>query len=520
MTVPVLLYLLLLITVLTRPSHLLQDLTCYNDYIRNISCIWNSTGKYSEEHCVLLETRGHGKSCDLKPAEGQDRSLRTCQLVFKQVSGYHYKVTINVTCADSVVASFKDYRPAFNVKMHPPGKPVIAKSNVSWSLGSPHSTMIPSYYFQLQFKLSEQSWENAESWDRPGKIMSVELAEDNFVMGQSYDARVRVRPVESAEDSLKGMWSTWSPTTTWRSEVGEPPVGERSRSLPDPGPQLQVIAGLAAAAVTLLLLICWKYRRAGWVHKLKLPPVPNPSTYFHVLNSVHGGNFQKWLSPMFAPESFDIPQSFEDISAVEVFRAKDVTALLHPSLSNPTDLWDSSDSSASFSNMGYFYSQYQGSYGLEVCPVYFSYPTDTGSSDQEAGGEGDDPLPDGLFYEHLSELPEEPRQMDPDHRKWHAENIGEQDVKDDQKEVDILAPLTIAPFSQLVAVSPSLIQQHPHFPSMPSQSESSNEAPGSSNATAPLEGTLGRSSSERIEPSGGGYMTVREMMNTYCNKSI
>ncbi|KAJ8345750.1 hypothetical protein SKAU_G00299430 [Synaphobranchus kaupii] len=527
MEVPWPLSLLLLLTVHTTPGRSLQDLTCFNDYVKNISCTWNSSEKPPEEPCVLQEKQGHGKSCDLTPVEGQGHDFRTCQLVFKKVSGYYYNVTIYVVCGGSVVATLKEYRPALNVKMHPPGKPVIAKSNVSWSLGTPHSNSIYSYYFQLQFKRSEQPWQNAMSRNLTAKEMSVEVAEDRLEMGRLYEARVRVKPSESQAISLKGVWSSWSPTASWRSEVGRPPEREKPRS----GPELQLSLGLAVAVVALLVLISWKYNRDGWVYRLKLPHVPNPSTYFHALNSVHGGNFQKWLSPIFAPESFEVPQSFEDISAVEVCKAKDVTALLHGECaSEPTELWDSSAVSSCFSNMGYFYSKYPDSYEIEVCPVYFSYQTEAGRSEEERGGDGVDPLPSSSSYELLRDLPGESKQMDSGRREWEVEvevEEGEEEgeIEYGPKEMDTLPSPSILPFSLPGHVTPSPIPLPPHLPSislppLPFRDFDTDTAPASSNASGPLEGTLGRSASERIEPSSGGYMSVMEMMNTYGNKSI
>ncbi|XP_035254226.1 interleukin-2 receptor subunit beta-like [Anguilla anguilla] len=515
--------LFLLLAVQMLPCHSLHDLTCFNDYIKKISCVWNGFGTPPEVHCVLkAKAYGNVKSCELMPAEGEDQAFRTCQLAF-EVFTYYNKLTIHVVCGDSEVACLKDYRPAHNVKMHPPGKPIVVKSNVSWSLGSPHSNLIPSYNFELQYKRSEQPWENAVSRNLTAKQMSVELPEDELEKGRLYEARVRVKPPEPRNSlpALRGVWSSWSPTASWRSEVGRSPErASHPGSFPGLGPELQVTLGLVTAAVAFLVLITCKIHRAGWVYKWKLPHVPNPSTYFQSLNSVHGGNFQKWLSPMYAPESFDIPQSFEDISAVEVFKTEDVAALLHTS--NPTDLWDSSAGSSCFSNMGYFYSEYPDSYGTEV---HFSYQMDARCSVEVVGEEGDAPVPARSSYEHLSDHPGKSRQLDPGRREQNEEEEKEGDIGDGSKEIDTVPPLAILPFSLPNPVTPSPIPLPPHLLNMPllplpSHDFDSDTATGSSNAPGPLEGALGRSSSERIEPSSGGYMSVMEMLNTYCNKSI
>ncbi|KAJ8251565.1 hypothetical protein GJAV_G00222710 [Gymnothorax javanicus] len=490
------------------------DLTCFNDFINNITCTWNISGFHPEEHCILQgELTGHQtfvERCNLLPVEGQG-TTRSCHLLFQEWEFDRFdELPIKVTCENSTVAQYECI-PRLCVKMHPPGKPVISKSNVSWSLGSPHSRSIFGHYFQLQFKQSEQTWENAVSWDRPGEIMSVELAEDKLVMGQSYDARVRVRPVESAEDSLKGMWSNWSPTATWRSEVGEPPVevpappSDRSRTLPDPSPPHQVTVWLVAAAVALLVVISCKFHRAGWVHKLKLHPVPSPSTYFHVLNSVHGGNFQKWLSPMFAPESFAVPQSFEHISGVEV-KAKNCSQ----SPSEPAEQMEDSGSRS------------QGSYAVEVYLDHTDYRPVTMLSEEEVGVDGmvlqDTSLQICYSYEHLGG---EPRQLDPGCKDWSEEEEEqeeeleeEQESLDDPQEVDPRPPLTVLPFSLPTSISISHFPVPPHVPTIPLLSSpcpvsDSATAPGSNNVSALLIGALGRSPFAEIEACSGDYMSLR-----------
>ncbi|KAJ8386118.1 hypothetical protein AAFF_G00177120 [Aldrovandia affinis] len=331
---------LLLLSVQALPSYSLPGLSCINNLFGNITCTWNSSEISPEVHCVLqgkLQRLSMTKrTCDLKHMEGQDHTLKSCQLLFDRLIVYDI-VSIDVKCGNATLASVP-YKAGENVKLNPPDQPIINNFTISWS--QRHLSSLHNYVFELQFKLSDQPWQDAETAPAVDNQMSVELPQNMLEIGRSYQARVRVKPRE--EDVIRGMWSSWSPIASWKSEVGKSPW----KGL---GSELRITLGLVAAVTvsSLLLITC------GWFYKQKFPHVPNPSTYFEALNSVHGGNFQKWLGPLFVPESFDVTPHFEDISPVVIFKADNINTLLyneHPK--DPAEQWDSS-------------SKYPGSYSLE-----------------------------------------------------------------------------------------------------------------------------------------------------------
>ncbi|KAI1884512.1 hypothetical protein AGOR_G00227140 [Albula goreensis] len=550
---------LLLLSVQAISCHPQPGLTCVNDYMKNLSCIWNSKGRYSGEQCVLtakdkygtkhvfaLGVKGWGvnyiteyynvsirlypnmttitcfpfflacrKDCVLKPLEGQDHNLTGCQLAFEQIAGFYYKLTITVKCNSSSIADeLKNYQPAKNIKMHPPGKPVIANLSISWSLADLHSKFIQSYEFQLQLKHSHQLWQNSSTMNLMAMQMSVQLNEDHFEKGREYQARVRVKP---SGNELIGEWSNWSPIASWETPI---PVN----------------SGLVAAAALLLLLITCRYSRTGRFYAVKLPHVPNPSTYFDALNSVHGGNFQKWVGPLFAPESFNVTRH-DDISPVELFKANDITSLLYKDYpSNSGEPWECSEGSSCFSNMGYFYSKCPGSYSIEVCPVYFSYGPEEilpGEGEANEGPELDDfSIETDSSYEQLQDLQGGFPQLDPGCKegKEDQETGGKEEEEEGEGdngtgEMISLPPPAILPFSLPSQIPPSTVPVFPHLPSFPQLCLpmcvfDSGTANGCSDISGPLEGAPGRSSSVVIGPSNSGYMSVKEMQNTYCNKSI
>ncbi|XP_036409476.1 interleukin-2 receptor subunit beta-like [Megalops cyprinoides] len=529
--------LLLLLSVQPQPSCSFQGLTCVNDYINKTTCYWSNSGIGPEVDCGLCGRTRISKekiilsSCDLKPMEHHHHTVRSCQLVFATVFSSLHRLTITLKCENSTVAVLEDYRPARNIKMNAPGRPIISKYNISWSLGTPQSRYIMKYSFQMQYKKSAQLWQNAVSRNISNRQMSVELNEDMLEKGQWYEARVRIKPDEGT--GLKGEWSSWSPVASWRSEVGRSPAQDTIPPGIVQGSVLGLIVGPVAAVAVLLLLITCKWHGTSWFYKLQFPHVPNPSTFFDALNTIHGGNFQKWLSPMFDPESFEVPQCFDDISPVEVSKAKDVTALLYKEHSrSPAEHWDSSAGSSCFSNMGYFYSKYPGSYEIDACPVYFSYQAEEGCAEEEGGGEGvildDGPLQTSSSYECLEQLGElhgEPQHPDPGCRVGNEdqESCEEEKAEDGPKEMgDSSPPAIVLPLSLpgQMPFSSSLFPHHlPGFPQPPLafQGFDSGTAAGSSDTSCPLEG---RSSSVTFAPSSGGYVSVKDMQDTYCNKSI
>ncbi|XP_036409458.1 interleukin-2 receptor subunit beta-like [Megalops cyprinoides] len=523
--------LLFLLSVQLQPSFSHPSLTCRSDAIRTLTCNWDSTGMPPKTDCSL-----HGEinqinlksSCDLKPLKDQDRTVRSCQLVFENRKWFRtvFKANIAVKCqnsTNSTILALKDFKPTENIKMNAPGRPIISKSNISWSFDVPVSTYKFDYSFQMQYKKSAQLWQNVVPWDFSKQQMSVELNEDELEEGQQYEARVRVKPEGS---KFKGEWSSWSPVASWRSEVGR---SSEKRTIPPgivQGSVLGLIVGPVAAVAVLLLLITCKWHGTSWVYKLQFPHVPNPSKYFDALNTVHGGNFQKWLSPMFDPESFEVPQCFDDISPVEVSKAKDVTALLYKEHSRSlAEHWDSSAGSSCFSNMGYFYSKYPGSYEIDACPVYFSYQAEEGCAEEEGGGEGvildDGPLQTSSSYECLEQLGElhgEPQHPDPGCRVGNEdqESCEEEKAEDGPKEMgDSSPPAIVLPLSLpgQMPFSSSLFPHHlPGFPQPPLafQGFDSGMAAGSSDTSCTLDGALGGASLGKIEPSSDGYMSVTE----------
>ncbi|XP_048847791.1 interleukin-2 receptor subunit beta isoform X2 [Brienomyrus brachyistius] len=514
-----------LLTFLLNPWMVLsiKNLTCVNDYINNITCVWNASAVGPGAVCHLQGQKANSvRTCDLKPLMGSDGTLRGCHLVF--VSNRFIsldKIPLNVTCNNSTMVRMHRYSPANFIKMHPPGRPIVLKSNVSWSPGHPLSSYIFTYKFQMQFKLEKHGWEQAQDVTTELKKW-VELNEDMLEKAALYQARVRVRP----EKDLLGVWSDWSPTASWRSEVGNLPSSQGFSWT------VEIHVGLVVSFVIVVIFVvflCCTYQEK-WFYQDKCLHVPDPSKYFASLHSIHKGNFQKWLSPMFSPESFDILCNSEDISVLEISKEKVTPTYLE--FSNLAKQWDSSGHST-FSNLGYLYSKYPSSYEIEPCSVYFSYQSGEGL----LGGEQceDDScyeptLQTSTSYECLAKIGDFQR---------HAEGpdsgfgTGQEDQEMEENEEEKVEPSRLGesahwPASS-VACPPSRASVFPAASSQPFHSFPQLPYPVpcdlglADRPSAAVESfgvTPGRFSSVKLEPSKGGYLSLQDMELPGGNKTI
>ncbi|XP_048871734.1 interleukin-2 receptor subunit beta [Brienomyrus brachyistius] len=300
--------LLLLHSTFPQPS--LQNLRCLNDLINNVTCVWNSTTRNPDTACTLQGLYQHQhKQCDLMPFVDHDQNLLRCSLLFPNVEfGSFTRLSIRITCgnASHPAVHIGTYKPSLHIKMHPPAFHTFTNTTITWSPGSPLSEYIVSYYFQLQFKRSDQIWENAESVNVRDMRTSVEISEEKLVKGVVYDFRVRALV---DHEGFRGEWSDWSPVSSWRSTAGVSPT--------EPPALVGVQCGIPVMVLScLVLLFIIKVKRFSWDHKFT--PVPDPSKFFTGLNSVHIGSFQKWLHPVLPLEYFATPMHSEDISPIEI----------------------------------------------------------------------------------------------------------------------------------------------------------------------------------------------------------
>ncbi|KAL4647814.1 interleukin-2 receptor subunit beta-like [Arapaima gigas] len=353
-----------------------ESLKCYSDFVNNVTCVWNSKGVAPETACTLNTLHyGVERICSLMCTDGPGQHLRSCHLLFQDNFGRLSKFDIKVKCENltTPVANITNYQPSRHIKMHPPGLPSCINSTIMWSPGEPLSKMIFSYSFQLQYKTSEETWEGVQLIDVKNKQTFLQLPEDRLVKGTVYQTRVRVK---CDGNQLSGEWSDWSYIASWRSTVGS------SRSGSPEGQNLLrnpiLLVTIPVVLVCLLLLFILKTQGFSWAYKEK--PVPDPSKFFKVLNSVHNGNFQEWLSPAFAPESFSVSQFAEDISIMEIISIKHTTTHCVEKFDKLSEDCHYINQPSNFFKMGYFCSKHKS----EDCSTCYVYQLAGSSAEENA----------------------------------------------------------------------------------------------------------------------------------------
>ncbi|XP_053274748.1 interleukin-2 receptor subunit beta isoform X2 [Pleuronectes platessa] len=315
-----------------------QNLTCHTDYNHSITCVWNSAYEHREALCTLHAkrltdnaSRAYNASCNLEPAHVSGPALRKCTLDFKtsyKFQAFHI-LSINLECAPAKQILTICFKPSCHIKLHPPGEPGINGTTASWISEVEKHERIKVYTGQLQWKRWDQSWSDPSVQTKQTKSKSCELNctaqldDETLTLGEKHEARVRVK---SNEDCGVSTWSEWSPTASWVSPVGiRRPPSQLISSLT--GGILAVIIGGAALA-SILAVILFRTEKASCYHVI---------LYFRVYEKMRGPdpgksflkdvNFQNWLSPHLANESFLSSRKVEDISSVEVVSSVDAATL-------------------------------------------------------------------------------------------------------------------------------------------------------------------------------------------------
>ncbi|XP_051569691.1 interleukin-2 receptor subunit beta-like [Myxocyprinus asiaticus] len=519
---PLLIFILLYGT--AQSSHTqMEGLSCVNDYLTNISCVWWNSD-FTHQRCELEGDREFGRipKCELVPLKSHSYLLRGCSVTFEEVNFFFAdRICLRVFCNGSLITKMH-YHPGRHIKTHPPDKPTVSGANITWSRGINFPNDIEHYEFELQFKQANTSWEMART-QFVSHGSSVVLNNNELTVGQEYQARVRVKPVEPIDAGyLKGEWSDWSPAVSWRSETG--------KTEPEENPPLVLIIGFHVLLVLAgISLIIYKVNKSSWLLKPKHQHVPDPSKYFQPLHTVHGGNFQKWLGCQNSVGPYLTPQSHDDISPIEVSDIWDVSlmdsnvrmstaTLLH---SNQADsgLENSGTSHASssgFSNIGYFYSKSRsGSLYLETCPVYFTYHPEEGPNPALSSSSSYERLQNPSYKVEVPLSPESGFDME----KHYEEDPDDEENNEEETSVtegnNLVSYIISLSQGSLGSVRP--IESFPPITVFTPCPEFVR-APSCSLTSEPADGAVVRPSS-MIEHCGSGYLTLKEMQK-FSNKSI
>ncbi|XP_010289306.1 PREDICTED: interleukin-2 receptor subunit beta [Phaethon lepturus] len=391
------------LTPLSRASDSAQgtsSLTCWYDSRAALFCDWNPGRDLVEAPCQLeiLSKLAfcdrlfplHEKfkeHCELLKVEHMT-GLRRCIKTFSKNNNTQCfttadRLTMSVHCQiggnRSIPVEIADFSPLANIKLRPPGNlQLVTKTentyNLTWSLNISSHYLDGEREYQIRYRTTSQSWEEARNFTIMQDQMWVVF--ESLSPDLKYEAAVRARP--SASSTYKGVWSDWSETILWRTHADQ-----TSR------PVLPALIASTCIFVIIGTAFLINLRTLKWFKKILKIHIPDPKKFFPPLVSVHGGDIQKWLSSPFSTSSYCVNSTTPEISILEVMQKNDQDSqfLLSKGTLTPDPPLETSGHSVSscFTNQGYFFFHLPNSFEIEPCQVYFTYEPFT----QEGNGNED-----------------------------------------------------------------------------------------------------------------------------------
>ncbi|NXU94336.1 IL2RB protein, partial [Xiphorhynchus elegans] len=382
-----------------------SSLTCWYDSRAALFCDWKPSRDLVEAPCQLEILSSQGfcdrlpplpqkdkKDCELPKAE-HGTGLRRCIKTFSQDSNTQCftssdRLAMSVHCwigdNKSIPVQIENFSPLANIKLRPPVNLHLVNitentSNLTWSLNISSHYLNGEREYQVRYRNTSQSWEEATSLPIEHDQMWANF--ERLSPNSKYEAAVRARP--SARSTCKGVWSDWSKPILWRTHADHKDLSETSRPVL---PALIVCTCIFVVIGTAFLI---NSRTLKWFKKILKIHIPDPEKFFPPLISVHGGDIQKWLSSPFSTSSYCVNSTIPEISVLEVMQKTDQESrfLLSKGTLTPDPSLETSVHSVSscFTNQGYFFFHLPNSFEIEPCQVYFTYEPFT----QECNGSKD-----------------------------------------------------------------------------------------------------------------------------------
>ncbi|XP_051240353.1 uncharacterized protein LOC127354473 [Dicentrarchus labrax] len=336
-----------------------KNLTCYNDYNRNISCVWDSSYVFDHEDTVCtiyVERKGkYNGSCKLEPVDVSRPTLQKCSVIFKSEWKFQtiHNLSVTLDCKPGKQRFTIYYMPSCHIKLNPGPKPTINFTTISWiPQVSEHGVLRSSLYkSQLQWKQEDQSWtdpsvqkkqthETQCQWD-----CKAELDPDQLIQDERYEARIRVKIV--GNDKYGSTWSDWSPTASWVS-----PIGKAKPPSDFAGGPFGIVACMLVVGLCFFICLLIRTDKTTWIYigkRIRGPPIPDPRYSF--LQDVNN-----WLGPHFTSESFSSFLKPVEIISVEVTSTVDAISPSRPDaalLEKMRSESSNESTSSSFSNPSY-----------------------------------------------------------------------------------------------------------------------------------------------------------------------
>ncbi|XP_069726719.1 interleukin-9 receptor-like isoform X2 [Phaenicophaeus curvirostris] len=272
-------------------------LSCLNNYVTTVSCMWAVEEPMGDGpfylHFTNLWSKGHNASCKLTAGESmQDQYHCTIRLASQilETDGYTVSLQGNFFGRNHTYITFPEYNPRKHIKLDPPfnieSNITASQCHIQWSVPW-HLEEILQY--ELQYKEYSMSWEVALNKTLPSSLPQIKIELTELHSGITYIARVRCKVSEN-EDSYSSQWSEWSQTTVFqRADV--PKLSEKiliTRTM-----QFLIIP----LSFGTLLYLFWNFNLSSRAKSLSCFNIPTPAAFFQPLYDLHNGNFKDWVGP-------------------------------------------------------------------------------------------------------------------------------------------------------------------------------------------------------------------------------
>ncbi|XP_016157313.1 PREDICTED: interleukin-9 receptor-like [Ficedula albicollis] len=281
-----------------RGRELPGSLSCLNNYVTTLSCMWVTAEPAGDGpfhlHFTNLWSKGHNASCKLT-ATGSMQNQYHCTIHLAsqilETDGYRVSLQGNFLGRNHTYLAFPEYNPRKNIKLDPPlniqSNTTASKCQIWWSVGNVPWYLAEILQYELQYKESSMSWEVAWNKTLPSSLPQVEIEATELHGGIAYAARLRCKVSEN-ENSYHSQWSEWSQTTVFQG-ADVPKVSEKILNT-----KTMQYLFIPLSFATLLYLF-WNCKLSSRAKNLACFNIPTPAAFFQPLYSLHNGNFKDWV---------------------------------------------------------------------------------------------------------------------------------------------------------------------------------------------------------------------------------
>ncbi|XP_055519315.1 interleukin-2 receptor subunit beta-like [Leucoraja erinacea] len=353
-----------------------KDLKCAVDYVSEVTCCWSQNVSLSNSCQVWVDnlrpnTNPYPVTC--APVNGLKQGRR-CSLnvpFFSASQAFNITLLCTRNGLTTAVASIPEFIPAENIQLQPLKNLTVVNNTdtmtvLSWQTDY-DIRLSDCIEYEIRYKLENDPWKTAQTHQVQQKEHRLQIDSTNVKPDAIYMAQIRAI-TKDPQGFYGGTWSKWSKAAKWKTKKSQASAVQQENSV------LSISLSLAGILLVVAVLVIMQFAsKRSRLKALYGLPIPDPSKFFHELNSTYGGNFQRWLGTRF-PASFSSTDDLAtEISSVEISELKDTQSC------EQNVAWDSSgfrstgdSSTSSFANQGYFLFDCSKASDAYPCKIYFS----------------------------------------------------------------------------------------------------------------------------------------------------